>query len=371
MVAAVHRSGRMVPAAPRCRISRSSARPSRRCSSPSRPRSRGRASCAWRRKKSSTSAPIARAGRASRAAKAPSVTPATPRGGRGVKVSEEEEESEKEPKKAKGGKLFPAAGAAPMAGAARRWRNSRNTPMPTCSSARSAWRPRPGTASNFDSHLKRHDRGPAPAGQDASCRRASRWQIEEPITVRSLSAALGLKTNEIISKLMRQGVFATAEPGPERDDGPGTGPGVGHRTAGSRQQATPEELLMAEFENRPAGREEPRVAPAGGHDPGPRRPRQDQPAGQDPQRQRGGGRGRRHHAAHRGVDGRSRRRRGEEARHLHRHARPPGVHRHACPRREHDRRGRAGGLGGRRRAAADDRVDQPREGGRRAASSWR
>ena len=56
----------------------------------------------------------------------------------------------------------------------------------------------------------------------------------------------------------------------------------------------------------------------------------------------------------------------KEARHLHRHARPPGVHRHACPRREHDRRGRAGGVGGRRRAAADDRVDQPREGGRRA-----
>ena len=32
-----------------------------------------------------------------------------------------------------------------------------------------------------------------------------------------------------------------------------------------------------------------------------------------------------------------------QARHVHRHARPPGVHEHACPRGEHDRRGRAGG----------------------------
>lgn len=34
-------------------------------------------------------------------------------------------------------------------------------------------------------------------------------EIEEPITVRSLSAELGVKSNEIIAKLMKQGVFAT------------------------------------------------------------------------------------------------------------------------------------------------------------------
>ncbi len=31
-------------------------------------------------------------------------------------------------------------------------------------------------------------------------------EIEEPITVKSLSAALGVKVNDIILKLMRQGV---------------------------------------------------------------------------------------------------------------------------------------------------------------------
>ena len=44
-------------------------------------------------------------------------------------------------------------------------------------------------------------------------------------------------------------------------------------------------------------------ASAGRHHPRPRRPRQDQPAGQDPQRQRRRRRSRRHHAAHRRVDG--------------------------------------------------------------------
>jgi acetyl esterase/lipase len=33
--------------------------------------------------------------------------------------------------------------------------------------------------------------------------------IEEPITVRSLSNALGVKTSDIMSRLMKQGVFAT------------------------------------------------------------------------------------------------------------------------------------------------------------------
>ena len=47
----------------------------------------------------------------------------------------------------------------------------------------------------------------------------------------------------------------------------------------------------------------PRAAPAGRHDHGPRRPRQDVAARQDPQGQRRGGRGRRHHAAHRRVPG--------------------------------------------------------------------
>ena len=103
-------------------------------------------------------------------------------------------------------------------------------------------------------------------------------------------------------------------------------------------------------------------APAGRDDHGPRRPRQDLAAGRDP-RDRGRGRGgRRHHAAHRRLPGAPRR----QGRDLPRHAGPRGVHRDARPRRQGDRhRGDRGG-GRRRRDAADDRGDRPRQGGRRA-----
>ncbi len=66
---------------------------------------------------------------------------------------------------------------------------------------------------NFDSHLKKtQTRGThqiaVPAGK-----RGEPVGIEEPITVKSLSAATGIKTNDIIKKLMTQGVFATINQG--------------------------------------------------------------------------------------------------------------------------------------------------------------
>ena len=70
--------------------------------------------------------------------------------------------------------------------------------------------------------------------------------------------------------------------------------------------------------------------PAGRHDHGPRRPRQDDAPRRDPQDGGRRDRGRRHHAAHRRVP--DRRRRPED--HVPRHAGPRGVHGHARPRRE-------------------------------------
>ena len=61
----------------------------------------------------------------------------------------------------------------------------------------------------FDSHLRKS----VGRGQHAQAKTAvesgAPVEIEEPITVKSLSAALGVKSNDIITKLMRQGVFAT------------------------------------------------------------------------------------------------------------------------------------------------------------------
>ena len=71
------------------------------------------------------------------------------------------------------------------------------------------------------------------------------------------------------------------------------------------------------------------------------------------------GEGRRHHSGHRRVPGADRRQR----HHLPGYPGPRGVHRHARPRRQHDRYRRAGRGGGRRHHAADHRIHQPRQGG--------
>ena len=75
----------------------------------------------------------------------------------------------------------------------------------------------------------------------------------------------------------------------------------------------------------------------------------------------------RHHAAHRRLPREARRPRN----HVPRHARPRGVHHHACPRRAGDGYRRAGGGRGRRHHAADGRSDQPRQSGRVCRSSSR
>ena len=107
------------------------------------------------------------------------------------------------------------------------------------------------------------------------------------------------------------------------------------------------------------GSDQPR---AGRDHHGPRRPRQDLAARRHPRSQCGVGRSRRHHPAHRRLSGRNER----PEDHLPRHPGPRGVHRHACPRRPGDRYRGAGGGGRRRRHAADDRIHQARQGGRRS-----
>ena len=70
--------------------------------------------------------------------------------------------------------------------------------------------------------------------------------IEEPITVRSLATALGVKTNDIISKLMRKGVFLTQNQGLEVAAAEEIALGYG-LILEIAAQATQEEILVAEF----------------------------------------------------------------------------------------------------------------------------
>ena len=61
----------------------------------------------------------------------------------------------------------------------------------------------------FDTHLRKSEARGTHLVSKTGVQRGEPIEIEEPITVKSLSAALGIKSNEIMSKLMKQGVFAS------------------------------------------------------------------------------------------------------------------------------------------------------------------
>jgi translation initiation factor IF-2 len=64
-----------------------------------------------------------------------------------------------------------------------------------------------GYRTGFDSHLKRAERTHHTQAKSI-VQRGEPVEIEEPITVKTLAIALGVKSNEVISKLMKQGVMA-------------------------------------------------------------------------------------------------------------------------------------------------------------------
>ena len=181
--------------------------------------------------------------------------------------------------------------------------------------------------------------------------------VESGVTLRDFSQALGVPMGQIIKMLMEMNSMKTATQTLTDDE---------------------VELIAAELERevtiKHAGEEEGEpesfddaeesleAAPAGRHDHGSRRPRQDDAARRDPQDRGRRDRGRRDHPAHRRLPDRDRR----PPDHLPRHARPRGVHGDARPRRQGHRHRRARRRGRRQRDAPDARVDLARARGRRA-----
>src|SRR5205814_270330 len=70
---------------------------------------------------------------------------------------------------------------------------------------------------------------------------------EEPITVKTLSAALGVKSSDIQSRLAKQGIFAVVNQGLDRETAEMIALEYGAELIIS-QQSTLEETLVAEFE---------------------------------------------------------------------------------------------------------------------------
>ena len=141
-------------------------------------------------------------------------------------------------------------------------------------------------------------------------------------------------------------------------------PSPGRQSRGRGPRAA--RLVRHRLPRRGVGRRPARLATAGRHRHGSRRPRKDPPAGRDPQDRRPLRRGRRHHPVHRRLPGPHDPRGPGAGDHLHRHPGSRGLHGHACPRCQGHRHRGARGGGRRRRHAADHRGAQPRPGGRRA-----
>ena len=114
---------------------------------------------------------------------------------------------------------------------------------------------------SVDMHLRKTEARGTHIQSRTLAQRGGVLEIEEPITVRSLSTALGVKTNELISKLMKQGVFANINQG------------LDFETAGVlalaynvelqiMRQPTAEEILMDEFTARAAESENMQKRPS-------------------------------------------------------------------------------------------------------------
>lgn len=178
----------------------------------------------------------------------PSFTQARPIAGRGVKVSEEEESEEAKKKAAA------AKGRSSLSNRRRGLDGRRGEAMEKLRDfSEQDLKERQVRLSNaashkaaFDSHLRKS----VGRGQHAQAKTAvesgAPVEIEEPITVKSLSGALGVKSNDIITKLMRQGVFATVNQTLDSDTAATIALDYGVELQ-IAQQASLEEDLLEEF----------------------------------------------------------------------------------------------------------------------------
>jgi translation initiation factor IF-2 len=103
----------------------------------------------------------------------------------------------------------------------------------------------------FDRHLTKVEQRGTHIQAKTGVQRGEPIEIEEPITVKSLSATLGIKSNDIISKLMKQGVFANVNQALDHDTAATIALEYGIELT-IRAQPTMEDELMEEFDARKA-----------------------------------------------------------------------------------------------------------------------
>jgi translation initiation factor IF-2 len=179
----------------------------------------------------------------------PSFVQARARGGGGVvRVEEDEEEAKKKAAAAKKGSLSTRRrGLDGRRGEATE--KLREFTEADLIARRDAINAATSTRAGIDRHLKQVSGRGQHAIAKTTVQKGEPIQIEEPITVRTLAAAMGIKTNDIISKLMKKGQMLTINATMETSIAETLALEYGLELR-IVQQATMEEVLMAEFEAR-------------------------------------------------------------------------------------------------------------------------
>lgn len=181
----------------------------------------------------------------------PLVVPAGPRGGRGVKIAEEDDEAEKKKKAGlKGGnRTLSSRRRGPDGRRGEAMEKLKEYTEADLIERRDRLAAATGYRTGLDRDLKkrteRGQHGPA----KTILQKGQPVEMEEPITIKTLSAALGIKSSDMISKLMKQGKFVTINQPLEQAAAESLATQYGIELL-VRQQPTLEEALQREFDER-------------------------------------------------------------------------------------------------------------------------
>jgi translation initiation factor IF-2 len=179
----------------------------------------------------------------------PTITPAGPRAGRGVKTSDDEEDDSKQKAAKKSLSTRRRGGVDGRRGEA--MEKLKEFTDADLIARRDALNAAASSRNVFDSHLRQIEKRGTHAVAKTITQKGEPVTIEEPITVRTLSAALGVKTNEIQSRLMKSGVAAAINQSLDPDSAQAIALELGIELK-IAQKATQEELLLKELErNKP------------------------------------------------------------------------------------------------------------------------
>lgn len=179
----------------------------------------------------------------------PSIMPARPAGGRGVKTGDEEEDADGKKKSAKSGRTNSNRRRGPDGRRGEAMEKLREFTDADLIERRDRLNAAASFRTGFDSHLRKSEARGTHAQAKTGVQRGGALEIEEPITIKSLSAALGVKSNDIQGKLMKQGVMATVNQTLDNNTAIALAMEYGIELEIAAQMSM-EETLVSEFENR-------------------------------------------------------------------------------------------------------------------------